>query len=228
MTVQPLVVATAQAPTGRLASPRGGYRDWRGERKDRMYRILALATGEAWANLRNVASLILTILTALWLIVTTIALIFALYFLNMFSDPGAPLSSFGGEFLASYWQVAIIPSMVILSAGLGSKLIADDFASRSIVLYFCRPLHRTDYLLGKLLSLDLILIFFSLIPAVLFNVIGLWVGTLDSVDRDAKLWTLAATVFIGILYIIFWGTIGLAFSAFFIARSVRRPRLSHP
>ncbi len=218
MTAPTLDAPAPAIPTGRISTGPQGYRDWRGQRKDRLHRLLALATGEAMANLKNVASLVLTIFTGLYVLGVTFALISALYFLGQFADPESPLVSFGGAYMATYMMVAVIPAMVVLSAGLGSKLIADDFASRSIVLYFCRPLHRTDYLVGKLLSLEFILIFFSLVPALIFNISGLSIGTIDAIDRNEKLWTLPVTVLISLLCIVFWGTLGLAFSAFFKRR----------
>lgn len=68
---------------------------------------------------------------------------------------------------------------VVFSAVIGSRLVANDLRSDALYIYLAKPLHRTDYIIGKVLAC-----FLWLIPIVLLP--GLWVflASIGSTSKD--------------------------------------------
>jgi len=57
--------------------------------------------------------------------------------------------------------------LMTLSATMGSSLISRDVRHRALLMYFSRSITRLDYLIGKLLSLILLLLVVTLLPGLL-------------------------------------------------------------
>jgi ABC-type transport system involved in multi-copper enzyme maturation permease subunit len=57
--------------------------------------------------------------------------------------------------------------LMVLSATVGSSLVARDVRHRALLMYFSRSITRADYLLGKLLALISLLMLVTLLPGLL-------------------------------------------------------------
>jgi ABC-2 type transport system permease protein len=99
----------------------------------------------------------------------------------------------------------------ILTALIGPGLVSPDLTHGAMPLYFCRPLSRTKYVLGKICVLIALLSSITWIPGFLLYVIQ---GTLEGWDWfTANLW-LAWGLFFGMMiWIIVLSLIALAASA---------------
>lgn len=99
----------------------------------------------------------------------------------------------------------------ILTALVGPGLVSPDLANSALPLYFCRPLSRAAYVLGKMLVLVSLLSLLTWVPALLLFLIqsslagGSWMW--------ANLW-LAASIFLGsAIEILVFSVLALALSA---------------
>lgn len=79
--------------------------------------------------------------------------------------------------------------LMVLSATVGSSLIARDVRHRALLMYFSRSITRADYLLGKLLALISILMLVTLLPGLLlfFGQLGMSQERLSFGDRMSDL-----------------------------------------
>jgi ABC-type transport system involved in multi-copper enzyme maturation permease subunit len=71
------------------------------------------------------------------------------------------------------------PQAVLLAVVVGlvaPKLIAGDLRARAWLVYFTRPLGRTDYILGKVLTLAAIVGLVTLVPALVLWIVGVLVS----------------------------------------------------
>ncbi len=99
----------------------------------------------------------------------------------------------------------------ILTALVGPGLVSPDLANSALPLYFCRPLSRAAYVVGKMLVLVSLLSLVTWVPALLLFLIqsslagGSWMW--------ANLW-LAASIFLGsAIEILVFSVLALALSA---------------
>jgi ABC-2 type transport system permease protein len=99
----------------------------------------------------------------------------------------------------------------ILTALVGPGLVSPDLANSALPLYFCRPLSRAAYVVGKMLVLASLLSLITWVPGLLLFLIqsclagGSWMG--------ANLW-LAASIFLGsAIEILVFCVLALALSA---------------
>ncbi len=99
----------------------------------------------------------------------------------------------------------------LLTAFVGPSLIAPDMANNALPLYFCRPLSRTEYVLGKMSVLLLLLSSITWIPGLILFVIQAslagWAWT------AANWWIAGAIVVGGLVWIVILSLIALALSA---------------
>jgi hypothetical protein len=79
--------------------------------------------------------------------------------------------------------------LMVLSATVGSSLIARDVRHRALLMYFSRSITRADYLLGKLLALITLLMLVTLLPGLLlfFGQLGMSQERLSFGDRMSDL-----------------------------------------
>jgi ABC-2 type transport system permease protein len=74
--------------------------------------------------------------------------------------------------LQTFFRYSQAVLMVLLIGLIAPPLISQDIRSRAFLLYFSRPLNRTEYLLGKLGSLWAFLALISAVPAIALYLIG--------------------------------------------------------
>lgn len=115
-----------------------------------------------------------------------------------------------GEFFLVYLTVQSVFSF-ILTAFIGPGLISPDLANGALTLYLCRPLSRTEYVLGKCSVLFIILSEITWVPGlVIFFVqacLSGWPWTL------ANLW-IASGIFLGsLIWILVLALLSMALSA---------------
>ncbi len=87
-----------------------------------------------------------------------------------FLNRTAPFLDVNGKFFFVYLSVQSTLSF-LLTAFIGPGLISPDLANGGLTLYLCRPLSRTDYILGKMSALLITLSWITWVPGlVLFFV----------------------------------------------------------
>jgi ABC-2 type transport system permease protein len=85
---------------------------------------------------------------------------------------GKNVVNIDSSFFSQYLQTQV-GFAFILTAFVGPGLISPDLANNALVLYFCRPFTRTEYVTGKLLVLATLLSYITWIPGlVLFTIEG--------------------------------------------------------
>lgn len=90
--------------------------------------------------------------------------------LAMFKLSGERLFTIDSDFFSRYMQVEVGFSF-ILTAFAGPGLVAPDLANNALVLYFCRPFSRTEYVLGKMSVLARLLSYITWIPGLILFLI---------------------------------------------------------
>lgn len=78
--------------------------------------------------------------------------------------------------LMTYFRYPQAVAMVFLLGFVAPGLIARDIRSRAFYLYFCRPIGRLEYVLGKLAVPTVFLMFISTVPALVLYVAGLFLS----------------------------------------------------
>ena len=101
---------------------------------------------------------------------------------------------------------------ILLSAVVGSGLIADDVKHKSIVLYFSR-LPKIGYLAGKFGVLAGVLSSVVLVPGVLLFTMVLLSSSASWDYIGSHLWILGAIITIGVFIIMVLSSVSLAFSS---------------
>jgi ABC-2 type transport system permease protein len=100
----------------------------------------------------------------------------------------------------------------ILTSFIGPGLISPDLANNALPLYFCRPFSRTEYVLGKLGVVAILLSFITWIPGLLLFLMQ-WSLSPDSKWFEQNSW-LAASIFLGnLVWILLISLLSLAISA---------------
>lgn len=98
-----------------------------------------------------------------------------------------------------------------MTAFVGPSLIAPDMANNALRLYFCRPFSRTEYVLGKMSVLLLLLSSITWIPGlILFLIQGSLAGWAWTMDN---LWIAGAIVVGGLVWSTILSLIALSLSA---------------
>ncbi len=123
----------------------------------------------------------------------------------------------GGEFFYRFIQIELGLSFV-LTAFAGPGLISPDLANQALPLYFCRPLSRIEYVLGK----------FSVLAALISVITWLPGLTLFALQSDLAGWRwaishfwIARGIFLGsLLILLVFSALALALSAWFKRKTV--------
>ncbi|HEY3738407.1 MAG TPA: hypothetical protein VGL53_01120 [Bryobacteraceae bacterium] len=92
-----------------------------------------------------------------------------LSFLSQFSPKLASsngLFEVGGRFFALYTSIQAAMAF-ILTSFVGPGLVSGDLSNNALPLYFCRPFSRTEYVVGKLSVIALLLAFITWVPGLL-------------------------------------------------------------
>jgi len=116
----------------------------------------------------------------------------------------------GGNFFA--WFTGIQSSMAfLLTSFVGPGLVSGDLSNNALPLYFCRPFSRTEYVLGKLSVIALLLAFITWIPGlILFGIQGSLEGWKWISDNA---WLAGAIFVTNFLWTILISLLALAISA---------------
>ena len=92
-----------------------------------------------------------------------------------------PFLAINGSFFFAYMSVQSSLAL-LLTAFMGPGLVSPDLANGALTLYLCRPLSRSEYILGKLLVLAITLSWITWVPGlvIFFTQAGLagggWLG----------------------------------------------------
>lgn len=139
--------------------------------------------------------------------------IYANSHLSAFSFLGkraGPLLDINGSFFLVYLSVQSALSF-ILTAFIGPGLVSPDLANGALTLYLCRPLSRTEYVLGKLSVLVITLSWITWVPGlVLFLVQGSLSGWRWMTDNS---WLANAILWGSFVWILLLAMLSLALSA---------------
>lgn len=99
----------------------------------------------------------------------------------------------------------------LMTAFVGPNLIAPDLANNALPLYFCRPLSRTEYVLGRAAVILFLLSFITWIPGLAIFAIE---ASLSGASWASEHWKFAAGVLVGsTLWIVVLALLALALSA---------------
>lgn len=130
--------------------------------------------------------------------------------LSMLRVPGGQLFSIDAKFFRNFLSVQL-SSAFIVTAFVGPGLISPDLGNNALVLYFCRPFSRTEYVLGKLTVLAKLLSVLTWIPGlILFCIQSSLAGWTWMVDNLF----IAVAVFLGsVILILVLSLLALALSA---------------
>jgi len=139
--------------------------------------------------------------------------IYANFHLSAFSflsQRSGPFLDIDGKFFAIYSGVQATFAF-ILTAFIGPGLVSPDLANGALTLYLCRPLSRTEYILGKMSVLLITLSWITWLPGlVLFFVQGSLSGSQWMWDN---LWIAGAIVTGSLVWIVVLSLLSMALSA---------------
>ncbi|MBV8552117.1 MAG: ABC transporter permease [Acidobacteriaceae bacterium] len=139
--------------------------------------------------------------------------IYANAHLSVFSFLGRrsePLLNINGQFFFTYLTVQSTLSF-ILAAFIGPGLVSPDLANGALTLYLCRPLSRTEYVLGKMSVLVIVLSWITWVPGLLLFAVQAslsgWQWLADN------LWIATGIVWGSFIWILILSLLSLALSA---------------
>lgn len=98
----------------------------------------------------------------------------------------------GGNFFALFTSIQSAMAFLVTSF-IGPGLVSADLANNALPLYFCRPFSRTEYVIGKLSVVALLLAFITWVPGLILFSIE-W--SLQGWDWFAKNAWLAGAIFV--------------------------------
>lgn len=145
-----------------------GYRHWEGEYTSHAWRwwTITRATLRATVYTKPRLLLLLLLIMIAWAVPFLIGLLY--YFGELGGGTGNQLLTPDRRLrrelfdLLKNWQWMW---GVLFSAVIGSRLVANDLRSDALYIYLAKPLHRVDYIVGKVLACFLWLIPIVLLPA---------------------------------------------------------------
>jgi ABC-2 type transport system permease protein len=195
-----------------MAVYRRGYQRYQGPICGRWHRFMVLPRF-AWkrlfqqrlVNLLLIVALIWPLLCAIFIYIGNHADILKSF---------GPIQSFftvQGYFFLIFMDVQAVFA-VFLAALIGPGLIVPDLANNALPLYFSRPLHRTDYMLARIITLLGMLSLITWLPGlVLF---GLQTGMAGR-SWFRENWTIGTSIFAGFaLWALLASMVALASSAY--------------
>jgi ABC-2 type transport system permease protein len=121
-----------------------------------------------------------------------------------------PLLVIDSQFFLIYLNVQCILAF-ILTAFLGPGLVSPDLANGALTLYLCRPVSRTEYVLGKMSVIVIVLSWITWIPGLLLFIVQ---SSLVGGTWFSQNFFMAVAVFLGSwIWIITLALLALALSA---------------
>jgi ABC-type transport system involved in multi-copper enzyme maturation permease subunit len=148
-----------------------GYRTFKGRVGGRLERIWAIFIQEFNFKIRQKYTIIMLILCYALGVFPTVLFTYVLISFAIVAGDQAASNIFNLYFsLMFIW-------IIIYTTIMGSTLISNDLKHNSIILYFSRPLTKEDYFLGKLLSIFVLILMVTLIPALIMSITILGLAT---------------------------------------------------
>lgn len=184
------------------------YMPWTGTYTSRWSRIRSMVAMELAQPFRKVWVMIIMYLSFSivfgWLIV--------LFLLTSTQLP--PVFAMGNRLYREGFFQNPLHSMILmtLSATMGSSLIARDVRHRALLMYFTRSITRLDYLVGKLLSLVLLLLIVTLLPGLILFVGQLGMGQ-ERLTLGERLTDVGSIVLNSLILTVPMASVVLAFSS---------------
>lgn len=115
-----------------------------------------------------------------------------------------------GEFFLMFMGVQSALAF-IMTAFIGPNTIAPDLSNNALPLYFCRPLSRAEYVLGRGFAIVKLLSWITWVPGLILFAIEC---SLSGLSWGWEHWNYAAGVLLGsLLWIVFLALLALAISA---------------
>lgn len=195
-----------------MAVYKRSYRGYSGAYTPEWSRFLILTRYASQGLYRSKA--ITGFLIACWLpFVVTALLIYLNHnssILSMLKASGGQLFSIDAKFFKNFLQIQLSAAFIV-TAFVGPGLISPDLGNNALVLYFCRPFSRTEYVLGKLMVIAKLLSLLTWIPGLI----------LFAIQSSLAGWTwmftnlyIAAAIFLGsVILILVLSLLALALSA---------------
>ena len=141
----------------------------------------------------------------------TIYLNHNLQFIGQFMKvPDGGLLEIGNKFF--FYLTSVQGSLAfLLTCFIGPGLVSPDLVNNGLPLYFCRPFTRTEYVLGKMSTLAILLSCMTWVPSLLL--FGVQASLADKVWLDKNLWIVGSILAGNIIWILLISLIALALSA---------------
>jgi len=174
------------------------YRPWDGTRSNMARRVLALVKKEAVLALKSKWLIALIVLTYFFGVVA-----------KMISIVFTP-AKFEAEFFWEFYKDGQL-WFILVSAVVGSGLIADDLRNKSIVLYFSR-LPKSTYVAGKFGVAASVLSIVVLLPGILLFFMALLSSSESWNQLFNHMWILGAIIIMSLLIILLLSSVSLAIS----------------
>jgi len=129
---------------------------------------------------------------------------------SFLGNRGSPFLDINGSFFVIYLSVQASLAF-LLTAFIGPGLVSPDLANGALTLYLCRPLSRTEYVLGKMSVLLITLSWITWLPGlVLFFVQASLAGSQWMFDNA---WIASGLVIGSLIWILVLSLLALALSA---------------
>jgi ABC-2 type transport system permease protein len=207
-----------------------GYQHWAGELSSHAWRWLAITRRGVKTALQGrlvrlalfvawIPALVLAFVISLWgLVERQSALVESIKPL-LTTMLGRPILAGPRDYRVEIWTLCFhyflsleLWFSMVLVLLVGPNLISQDLRYNALPLYFSRPLRRTDYFLGKLGIITVLLSAVIIVPAVVAYALGLLFSLDITIIRDTSRILLASIVY-GLVIAVSAGTLMLALSS---------------
>jgi ABC-2 type transport system permease protein len=195
-----------------MAVYKRSYRGYGGELTPRWSRFLILKRYASRGVFRSRFVTALFVLCFFWPVFTIAALYLNhnAYVLSLLKLGRPRFLDINGSFFIQFMGVQNVLAFV-LTAFIGPNTIAPDLANNALPLYFCRPLSRTEYVLGRGCAILAILSWITWVPGLVVFTVE-W--TLSGWSWAFENWKYAAGIVVGsMLWILVLTLLALALSA---------------
>ena len=141
-----------------------GYRTFKGRIGGRLDRIWAIFIQDFIFRVKQRNTIILLLLCYVLGVFPTVLFTYVMISLSIVAGESAPDEIFNMFFSLLFIWVIIFTTIV------GSSMISNDLKHNSIILYFSRPLNKEDYFFGKFLTMFVLLLLVTVVPALLMSI----------------------------------------------------------
>lgn len=139
-------------------------------------------------------------------------LVFGTYSIKVELDDVEKIDLTGMILFSSVMALQVLWAL-FLAAVVGSKMIATDMNERSYNLYFSRPITKTDYLIGKFGTLNILLAMVTMVPTLVAYMFLVLLSDISDTYIWDHLWVWGAIVVQSMVVMLTFSTLSLAFSS---------------